>query len=176
MPKVDTYGTQQPVALLKLLIDKGFLYDRGKDLTIKYIKDLQFIGAMVPGRNPVDPRFMRLSNTFAIAFLPKSRSRGSLDDLAHFLLDGRLRHQQGDDFSHKAGVAMEIHLIVAALPPTPAKFHYIFNLRDLSRVVEACSASPPTSRTRRSPSCGCSATNSSASLAIASSTTPTATL
>ena len=38
MPRVDTYGTQQPIALLKLVIDKGFLYDRGKDLTIKYIK------------------------------------------------------------------------------------------------------------------------------------------
>ena len=32
MPRVDTYGTQQPIALLKLVMDKGFLYDRGKVL------------------------------------------------------------------------------------------------------------------------------------------------
>ena len=40
----------------------------GKDLTIKYIKDMQFVAAMVPGRNDVDPRFVRLFNTFCITF------------------------------------------------------------------------------------------------------------
>ena len=29
MPKVDTYGTQQPIAFLKLLIERGGFYDRG---------------------------------------------------------------------------------------------------------------------------------------------------
>ena len=33
MPRVDTYGTQQPIALLKLVMDKGFIYDRGKVIT-----------------------------------------------------------------------------------------------------------------------------------------------
>ena len=66
MPRVDTYGTQQPVALLKLIADKGYLYDRGNDLTIKYIKDIQFAAAMVPGRNDVDPRFIRLFNVFCV--------------------------------------------------------------------------------------------------------------
>ncbi|CAF4540061.1 unnamed protein product [Didymodactylos carnosus] len=28
MPKVDVYGTQQPIALLKLLLEKGGMYDR----------------------------------------------------------------------------------------------------------------------------------------------------
>jgi dynein heavy chain len=71
MPKVDTYGTQQPNALLKMLIDKGFIYDRGKELTIKYIKDMLYVAAMVPGRNDVDPRFIRLYNTFCITFPPE---------------------------------------------------------------------------------------------------------
>ena len=31
MPAVDTYGTQQPIALLKFLIERGILYDRGDD-------------------------------------------------------------------------------------------------------------------------------------------------
>lgn len=40
MPQVDTYGTQQPIALLKLLFEKGGFYDRGKDLIWKNIKDI----------------------------------------------------------------------------------------------------------------------------------------
>lgn len=40
MPVVDAYGTQQPIALLKLLIDKGGMYDRGRDLNWKDIVDI----------------------------------------------------------------------------------------------------------------------------------------
>ena len=46
MPQVDTYGTQQPIALLKLLLEKGGMYDRGKDLNWKVFKDVFFIAAM----------------------------------------------------------------------------------------------------------------------------------
>lgn len=46
MPQVDTYGTQQPIALLKLLLEKGGMYDRGKDLNWKFIKEIFFIAAM----------------------------------------------------------------------------------------------------------------------------------
>ena len=46
MPQVDTYGTQQPIALLKLLLEKGGMFDRGKDLNWKMFKDVHFIAAM----------------------------------------------------------------------------------------------------------------------------------
>lgn len=46
MPQVDTYGTQQPIALLKLLLEKGGMYDREKDLNWKIFKDIFFIAAM----------------------------------------------------------------------------------------------------------------------------------
>ncbi len=46
MPQVDTYGTQQPIALLKLLLEKGGMYDRGKDLNWKNFKEVFFIAAM----------------------------------------------------------------------------------------------------------------------------------
>lgn len=29
MPKVDTYGTQQPIAMLKLFVERAGIYDRG---------------------------------------------------------------------------------------------------------------------------------------------------
>lgn len=46
MPQVDAYGTQQPIALLKLLLDRGGMYDRGKDLTWKNFRDMGYIAAM----------------------------------------------------------------------------------------------------------------------------------
>lgn len=46
MPRVDDYGTQQPIALLKLLLEKGGMYDRGKDLNWKLFKDIVFFAAM----------------------------------------------------------------------------------------------------------------------------------
>lgn len=68
---MDSYGTQQPVALLKLLLDRGGMYDRGKDLNYKILKDLGFIAAMGKaggGRNEVDPRFVSLFSVFGIPF------------------------------------------------------------------------------------------------------------
>ncbi len=41
MPRVDKYGTQQPVALLKLFIERAGLYDRGKELSWRNVKDVQ---------------------------------------------------------------------------------------------------------------------------------------
>lgn len=40
------YGTQQPIALLKLLLERGGMYDRGKDLNWKVYKDIGFLAAM----------------------------------------------------------------------------------------------------------------------------------
>lgn len=68
---MDSYGTQQPIALLKLLLDRGGMYDRGKDLNYKILKDLGFIAAMGKaggGRNEVDPRFVSLFSVFSIPF------------------------------------------------------------------------------------------------------------
>ncbi|XP_075390744.1 dynein axonemal heavy chain 10 [Tenrec ecaudatus] len=137
MPKVDEYGTQQPIALLKLLLEKGYLYDRGKELNCKSIRDLGFIAAMGKaggGRNEVDPRFISLFNVFNVPF----PSEESLHLIYASILKGHTLT------FHESIVAMSDKLtfctlklyktIVQELPPTPSKFHYIFNLRDLSRV------------------------------------------
>lgn len=76
MPSKDTYGTQQPIAMLKLLIERGGIYDRGKELNWKHMKDVQFVAGMgTPGggRNDVDPRFISLFAVFNIPF-PKAIS------------------------------------------------------------------------------------------------------
>jgi dynein heavy chain len=46
MPRVDEYGTQQPIALLKLLLERGGMYDRGKDMNWKLFKDIFYFASM----------------------------------------------------------------------------------------------------------------------------------
>ncbi|XP_043835576.1 dynein axonemal heavy chain 10 [Dromiciops gliroides] len=137
MPKVDEYGTQQPIALLKLLLEKGFLYDRGKEMNCKVLRDLGFIAAMGKaggGRNEVDPRFISLFNVFNVPF----PSEESLHLIYASILKGHTKV-----FAEAIAAVSDLmtsctlqlyQMIVQDLPPTPSKFHYIFNLRDLSRV------------------------------------------
>jgi dynein heavy chain len=46
MPKIDQYGTQQAIALLKLLIEKHGMYERTGELNWKFITDIDWIAAM----------------------------------------------------------------------------------------------------------------------------------
>ncbi|KAJ3359470.1 Dynein heavy chain 10, axonemal, partial [Kappamyces sp. JEL0680] len=146
MPAKDTYGTQQPIALLKLLIEKGGLYDRGKELNWKFLKDCQFMASMgTPGggRSEIDPRFAALFAVFNIAFPKES----SLQHIYSSIIEGHT-----SIFSESVRKAatkittMTLKLfaeISKNLLPTPSKFHYIFNLRDISRIYEGmCLATP----------------------------------
>lgn len=88
--KVDTYGTQQPIALLKLLLERGGLYDRGKDLNWKNMRDIGYIAAMGKaggGRNETDPRFVSLFSVFNMTF-PDNES---LFKIYSSILEGHLQ-------------------------------------------------------------------------------------
>jgi len=90
MPAVDTYGTQQPIAMLKLLVDRGGCYDRGKDLNWKTLKDLDYVAAMGRpggGRNDVDPRFISLFSVFNMTF----PSESSLFHIYNSILAGHVQ-------------------------------------------------------------------------------------
>ncbi|XP_055909296.1 LOW QUALITY PROTEIN: dynein axonemal heavy chain 10 [Eupeodes corollae] len=139
MPKVDEYGTQQPIALLKLLFEFGGMFDRGKDLNWKKFKDLTFYAAMgYPGggRNEVDPRFISMFSVFNLAF----PNEDSLKLIYSSIFKGHLVQNKFPENMYKiADTIVEITLslfkiTITELPPTPSKFHYIFNLRDLSRI------------------------------------------
>ena len=142
MPNVDIYGTQQPIAFLKFLIDRGTIYERGGELDIKKIVDTQYIGAMAPpggGNANVDPRFLALFTTFSL--LPPTESSVELIYTEIFE-----KHLQARDYEEELYTTIPAKMaratilvynqICESLPRTPIKFHYIFNLRDLSRVYE----------------------------------------
>jgi len=142
MPRVDTYGTQQPIALLKLFVERKGLYDRGKELTWKHMKDVLVVGAMGPpggARNQVDPRFISLFSVFEIQFPSTDNLRTIYQAILSRHLQSRIpseeiRDQLGDKLTE---ATLDLYnFICDKLPPTPSRFHYIFNLRDLSRVYE----------------------------------------
>uniref|UniRef100_A0A8C2U8V4 Dynein axonemal heavy chain 10 n=1 Tax=Coturnix japonica TaxID=93934 RepID=A0A8C2U8V4_COTJA len=145
MPRVDEYGTQQPIALLKLLLEKGYLYDRSKEMNCKMLRDLGFVAAMGKaggGRNVVDPRFISLFSVFNVPF----PSEQSLDLIYASILKGHTVFDESISAISDTITKCTLELykrIICDLPPTPSKFHYIFNLRDLSRVYNGLVLTTP---------------------------------
>ncbi|CAD5112359.1 DgyrCDS1592 [Dimorphilus gyrociliatus] len=138
MPKLEVYGAQPPIELLRQYQDYGGLYDREK-LFWKEIHDVTFCAACAPpggGRNPVTPRFVRHFSMFCIP----PPNEHSLKHMFTAILNGFLY-----DFTHDVrkctdfivAAAVEIYERMSTdLLPTPAKSHYVFNLRDLSKCVQ----------------------------------------
>jgi dynein heavy chain len=141
MPNVDKYGTQQPIALLKFLIDKKLMYERGGILERREYRDCQYVTALLPpggGYNSVDPRFLSLFNCVTIHF-PKEKS---IETIYNSILESHLKkHDFSNEFMElskditKATYKVYQRIIIA-LPRSPIKFHYIFNLRDLSKMYQ----------------------------------------
>ncbi|XP_057295129.1 dynein axonemal heavy chain 10-like [Hydractinia symbiolongicarpus] len=146
MPQVDTYGTQQPIALLKMLLERGGMYDRGKELNLKNFRDIGFLAAMGEaggGRNEVDPRFISLFSVFNVTF----PSEESLRKIYVSILNGHLQPFSKEVRAISDTITtctLELYKsVVRELPPTPSKFHYIFNLRDLSRITHGLCITTP---------------------------------
>jgi dynein heavy chain len=152
MPAVDHGGTQQPVTMLQTLMSRGFIYDRAKIEPVpKLMRDIEYLAAMGPpggGRNETTPRFVALFNVLALA--PPSEK--VLQTIFSSIVDARLA-----PFSDDArGAATKLtsstlrvyNAVLAGLPATPSKFHYVFNLRDVARVFEGvCLATIDTVKT-----------------------------
>jgi dynein heavy chain len=139
MPKIDVYGTQQPLALAHFLIGRMQLYQRGGDLELRDIVDTQFVGCITPagaGNNRVDPRVMSMFSVFNIT----APLRDTTEKIYTQILQAHVSEFHEDIVAAVPKITQATmalyYQIIERLPRTPVKFHYIFNLRDLSRVYE----------------------------------------
>ncbi len=138
---MDQYYTCQPHTLLRQHLDYKHWYDRQK-LSLKEIHNCQYVSAMNPtaGSFTIDTRLQRHFAVFAVSF-PGLEALETIyvGILSQHLADGFSQPVQKYANSLVRG-ALELHRrIAASFLPTAIKFHYIFNLRDLSNIFQVCS-------------------------------------
>ncbi|KAI9197259.1 dynein heavy chain and region D6 of dynein motor-domain-containing protein [Polychytrium aggregatum] len=138
MPMKDTFGSQPPLEFIRHWLDYGFCYDRQKQ-TVKFINDILLVASMGPpggGRNPISARIQSRFNVINMTF----PSEPSLHKIFETIINQKLQDFEEDikplgDIMARATIEI-YHTIVAQLLPTPAKIHYLFNLRDISKVFQ----------------------------------------
>ncbi|ODM96613.1 Dynein beta chain, ciliary [Orchesella cincta] len=140
MPEVDTYGTVQPHTLIRQHMDYGHWYDRIK-ITLKDIHNVQYVACMNPtleaSQSIPDSRdilqFSRLGflewmhcKIFIKTFCSNIYQVLCINLVLLFrTLVSHCEHCVGTSFQSRSSFL-----------PTAVKFHYVFNLRDLSNIFQ----------------------------------------
>ncbi|XP_006734337.1 dynein heavy chain 17, axonemal [Leptonychotes weddellii] len=139
MPEVDKYGTVAPHTLIRQHMDHGHWYDRQK-LTLKDIHNCQYVACMNPtsGSFTIDPRLQRHFCVFAVSF----PGQEALTTIYNTILAQHLAFRSAPMVvqrmsSQLVASALALHQkVTATFLPTAIKFHYVFNLRDLSNIFQ----------------------------------------
>lgn len=139
MPKRETYGAQPPVELMRQMVDHGGWYDR-KTFRVKRVVDVTVLGAMGPpggGRQPVTNRMLRHMHMLAFSELESAEIEG----IFHTITSAFLRAHFSEELSSLSDPLVKATIRVFtitcdSLRPTPAKPHYTFNLREVSKVIQ----------------------------------------
>ena len=152
MPEKNNWGDQPTLEMVRMVMENSafpFL-DKDKRGEFKACEDLQFLGAMGHpggGKNDIPSRLKRNFFMFNLV-LP---SITSINDIYGQMLAGRFggsgNEVFGEDMLRVASQLTKgtIHLwktMKEKMLPTPAKFHYIFNMRELSRVFQGVLLTP----------------------------------
>jgi dynein heavy chain len=149
MPEVNKWGDQTTLELVRLVVEYGGFYflDKDKRGDFKTCEDLYYLAAMQHpggGKNDIPNRLKRNFFLFNLV-LP---SITSINDIYGQMLDGRFTSPEFDaptldvvgkltNATIKLWKTMKTKML-----PTPAKFHYVFNMRDLGRVFQGILFTP----------------------------------
>ncbi|CAM9125412.1 unnamed protein product [Ectocarpus sp. 4 AP-2014] len=156
MPEVNAWGDQPTLEMVRLIVEwGGFCFlDKDKRGDFKVCEDLQYIAAMGHpggGKNDIPNRLKRNFFIFNLV-LP---SITSINDIYGQMLRGRFKDGGFDaEVMKVVGNLTQVTISLwrtmkAKMLPTPAKFHYLFNMRDLSRVFQGILLTPKTTITER---------------------------
>nr|XP_009665828.1 PREDICTED: dynein heavy chain 1, axonemal [Struthio camelus australis] len=158
MPALETYGAQPPIELLRQWMDHQGWYDRKQIGTFNRLVDINFVCAMGPpggGRNPVTPRLTRHFNYLSFTEMEDSSKKTIFSTILGSWMAGLLGERSYRDPVPGALAVKDLNeplvdaticvysTITSKLLPTPAKSHYTFNLRDLSKVFQGMLMAEP---------------------------------
>uniref|UniRef100_A0A8B9NMP8 Dynein axonemal heavy chain 17 n=1 Tax=Accipiter nisus TaxID=211598 RepID=A0A8B9NMP8_9AVES len=146
MPEVDKYGTVAPHTLIRQHMDHGHWYDRNK-LTLKDIHNCQYVACMNPtaGSFTIDSRLQRHFCVFAVSFPGQEALRAVYSTILAQHLDLQRMPLAVQKLQPQlVAAALALHQKVSStFLPTAIKFHYLFNLRDLSNIFQGLLFSTP---------------------------------
>merc|ERR1719482_580737 len=142
MPAKEKYGAQPPIEILRQSFVKTPLgmgwYDR-KGWEFRNLVDMIYLTAMGPpgaGKNDITDRYSAMFNlVFVTPFDDESLGRIFSTSCSKFFA-GMSRDVAGS-VPALVGATLDVYnLVIKELLPTPAKSHYTFNMRDVSKVFQ----------------------------------------
>ncbi|XP_070240511.1 dynein axonemal heavy chain 14 [Bos mutus] len=138
MPESDMYGAQPPLELIRQLLDMGGIYDTEK-ITWKNIQDLSLVAACVfpVSRRYISPRLLKHFSILVLPHLPQTAIKtifqvhlGTYFSINNFAPEV----QKTKDQIISCCLAV-YHQVCQTMLPTPTKCHYMFNLRDIFKLL-----------------------------------------
>ncbi|XP_041842513.1 dynein heavy chain 2, axonemal [Melanotaenia boesemani] len=138
LPAQDLFGSQPPLELLRFWIDYGFWNDCQKQ-TLKFVKDMFLLASMGPpggGRTQISSRLQSRFNLINMTFPNESQIKSIYSTMINQKLQG-FKEEVNPIGKTLTQATLELYYAVtASFLPTPAKIHYLFNLRDISKVFQ----------------------------------------